>query len=263
LRTGTAAEFPEEDSPNIVRGTLGEAVKQMLEVTNASGLPWVPPLRRVERLLGQYTRSPPEPTPEPELPSKKSNKELLRGVLERARRENWPEASTDVAVDEPPNFDAGVFTIDETDLAQFPFETPPSLEGNWGVLLDPTASSSAFDTPNLGVNSGEIPSPFVSQGKFPLQQMPPQRDMSVFGGERFCFKGVFRDRAAMEAAVSANGGIVTGGAYKHTSYGVLGQGWKPTASWIRNDVQVVDEDEFWQLLEGKRQERERARMSNG
>jgi hypothetical protein len=56
---------------------------------------------------------------------------------------------------------------------------------------------------------------------------------------------------------------VTGGAYKHTSYGVLGQGWKPTASWIRNDVQVVDEDEFWQLLEGKRQERERARMSNG
>lgn len=63
-------------------------------------------------------------------------------------------------------------------------------------------------------------------------------------------------QAAMEEAIKANGGIVTKGGFKHTTYGVVGPGWRVTPSWKKNGVQVLDEGGFWELLERKKWERE-------
>ena len=89
------------------------------------------------------------------------------------------------------------------------------------------------------------------------------RDMSVFSGDRFCFKGYLPNQSAMEEAVKANGGLISAGGFKHTKYGVTGGGWKPTDSWRRNGVEVLDEAGFWALLERRKEERVRQREEEG
>jgi NAD-dependent DNA ligase len=86
---------------------------------------------------------------------------------------------------------------------------------------------------------------------------PPQapiRDISILAGERFCFKGVLKHEDEMKAAVLANGGAVTGGGFKHTTYGVVGGKWKPTRSWETNGIVMLSEDGFWELLYRKTEE---------
>jgi hypothetical protein len=65
----------------------------------------------------------------------------------------------------------------------------------------------------------------------------------------------------MEQAVRANGGVITNGGFKHTTYGVVGPGWKITASWKVNGIKVIDEVGFWEVLDEKRQAREAEKTS--
>ena len=105
--------------------------------------------------------------------------------------------------------------------------------------------------PNLPSPAPHIPSPRAPAPRAHLAE----RDMSVFAGERFCFKGHLPNQAAMEKAVLDNGGLLTGGGFRHTKYGVVGPGWTPTASWKKNVILVVDEEGFWELIRKRRGER--------
>ena len=126
---------------------------------------------------------------------------------------------------------------------------------NDGFLMQPQPHKQV-KLPTLAMVTPQ-PSPLpVPRATSQSQSLASYRDISILAGERFCFKGVLQNQQVMEDAVRANGGIVTGGGFKHTTYGVVGAGWKVTQSWVKNEVKILDEAGFWTLLERKRRERE-------
>lgn len=153
--------------------------------------------------------------------------------------------------------------------AQIAISPPPHEINVQAASSMPTYPEFKYSTPN---NPTPPPAPRSSLLPVPVlqpttpSQSPPvhqdhtafttQRDISILAGERFCFKGHLPNKAAMEQAVRANGGLITNGGFKHTTYGVVGPGWKITASWRANGIKVIDEAGFWEVLDERRRVRE-------
>jgi hypothetical protein len=247
LRTGTTTEFVHGGAwAQVHPGTLGEDVKNLLEFTEVAGLPWVPPSETVGKLLTRYTRRQLADLGTEETVSvPKKSKQLLRSLVERDRDRMPPPESRP----------------DDDSFGVFEFNLSPGL----GIdILGQDHSDMPFGFSMSGEDMSHPMLPSISFApKGQLQQQTPRtlkRDISVLANKRFCFKGILPNCQAMEDAVRAYGGNVTGGGYKHTTYGVVGPGWKITDSWVKNGVQILSEEEFWALLERKRQETARAKQ---
>ncbi|KIW08333.1 uncharacterized protein PV09_01250 [Verruconis gallopava] len=258
---------------SILQGTLGERTKQVLTAARSPTVPGVSYSQRLTTLLDGFTAS------RGLMLQPVESKDI--GVLDiQTVRVNPPQENRLQQVlfmsTQPDKSATSPFRDKQSDLlAGYGGLDTPANSVHWVTGLDSYAdilsydcgvSNTQFDNgtwsthPDI-IEESEKPTTLEETSKVACAKLKqqPGRDLSVLAGERFCFKGKLRDQISMENAVRENGGNVTGGGYKHTTYGVVGSGWKVTSSWKVNKVRVLSEEEFWELLESKKRESQAAR----